>query len=632
MNEQTFSPNTESDDPVHELLREAWALQREGQYRKARRIYRRVLERNPDHADANNLLGLLWIQAGHPGDAIAPIERALKTEPDKSQSHLNLGVALQSIGRLPQARESFIRAIELQPDHVDAIFALGNANRIMGNLKDARRALQRLLEIEPDHIEALCSMGFVEIAQEKFAEAEKQFSEALARDPKHHASKAGYGEALMGQRRFAEAEQWLRKALNDGPASADMHNDLGATLNRLDQADQAVDQFKRALRIDPMHAQARINLGLTLEQLGHLEDAERAYRDTIRSAPGFADAHYHLAHLRTHRSSPDEIKAMKALFGHEAAPEPARIRLAFGLGHALESAGQYAEAFHYMSEAHRLRARTNPFSLETTVQNFSTLRTWFTRERIKSLGGSGVPDERPVLIVGLPRSGTALVEQILASHPQIFGAGETGLLGAAIANLSRQLEQPYPEGLDALPTRVIHEQAEQYLAGLEKRAGSAQRIADTTPMNFLQLGLAAAMFPDARFVHVRRDPMDQCLSIYRQTLGDAHSYSHDLHDLAHFYQLYEQHMEYWHETLPGRIHDVEYEQLVTNPKSEVRQLLEFIGMPNHPACLEFHKTQRLVRAPSASQVRQPLYDSAIGFWKNYADELEPMRQILRPGD
>jgi hypothetical protein len=323
---------------------------------------------------------------------------------------------------------------------------------------------------------------------------------------------------------------------------------------------------------------------------------------------------------------------MQKLLAAPALPDPVKARLAFGLGHALESAGEREAAFQSMQMAHEIRSRTNPFNMESAVQSFSTLRTYFTSRRIAKLQEGGVPDERPVLVIGMPRSGTSLVEQILASHPLVHGAGETGLLGMAAAQLSRRLEQTYPEGLDALPDHVIREQAQQYLAGLEKRAGSAQRIVDTTPMNYLQLGLAAALLPDARFVHCRRDPMDNCLSIYRQMLGDAHSYAHDLHDLGHFYQMYEQLMEHWQEILPGRIHEVSYERLVQDPRGEIRQLLEFCGIPNSPACLEFQQTQRLVRTAAASQVRQPLYDSSIGAWKLYATQLEPLRQILRPGD
>ena len=214
----------------------------------------------------------------------------------------------------------------------------------------------------------------------------------------------------------------------------------------------------------------------------------------------------------------------------------------------------------------------------------------------------------------------------------MHGSGETGLLGQAVVQLATELKQPYPEGLDALPGSSLRKQAEAYLNGLESGAGSAQRIVDTSPMNFMQLGLAAALLPDARFIHVRRDPMDNCLSIYREMLGDMHSYAHDLNDLGDFYQLYEQMMEHWVETLGARMHEITYENLVGDAPGEIRHLLEFCGIPNHPGCLEFHKTERLVSTPAAAQVYQPLYSTSIGAWKRYADHLAPLQAILRPGD
>jgi tetratricopeptide (TPR) repeat protein len=632
MNEQKPIERAPTRERVHELLREAWALHRDGNHRKARKAYRRALELEPDNADANNLMGLLWLQMGQAADALPYIQKALSVQPDSSQSNYNLGVAYVELGQLTEARESFIRAVDLEPDHIDALISLGNVTRLLGILEESARAYRRVLELQPDQVDAMSNLGFLEITRKNFEDAEQLFSQALAQQPGHVRSLAGYGEALIGQRRYQDAEQWLRKALNTVKDSANLHNDLGAVYNHLGRARQAVDQFSQALRIDPMNAQSRLNLGLTLEQIGYLEDAERAYIHTIKSAPGFTDAHFRLAHLCTHASTQDEIDAMRNLFEREGTPIPARVKLAYALGHAYESVGAYSEAFDFISQAHRMRAGRSVFSLEDTVQAFSTLRTFFDRRRIDALRRHGMPDERPVLIVGMPRSGTTLVEQILASHPLVHGSGETGLLGRAVVQLATELKQPYPEGLDALPGSSLRKQAETYLNGLESGAGSAQRIVDTSPMNFMQLGLAAALLPDARFIHVRRDPMDNCLSIYREMLGDMHSYAHDLNDLGDFYQLYEQMMEHWVETLGARMHEITYENLVGDAPGEIRHLLEFCGIPHHPGCLEFHKTERLVSTPAAAQVYQPLYSTSIGAWKRYADHLAPLQAILRPGD
>ncbi len=617
------------EERIHDLLRAAWSHHREGELRKARRLYRRALEIDPGHPDANNLLGLLWLQSGQAADAVTHIETALIAQPENAQSHFNMGQARTELGQLERACQSFNKAYQLQPDNFDALFNLAHAKRMLGRPAEAHALLHTLLEKKPDHAKALSSLGFLELTRQDLEQAEKLFRRALEISDADPRASGGLAEALASQRQDKEAEEVLRKALEKHPKSSNLHNDLGAMLNRSRRAKSAISHLIEALKLDPMHAQARLNLGLVLEQSGHLGEAEQAYLDTIRTAPSFVDAHFQLARLHGRQSTPDEINALRALHNATDVPEATQAMLSFALGYALESVGEHDDAFAAWQEGHRLKAIEQTFSLESAVKSFSRLRNFFSSERIAQLQAGGVPDERPVFVVGMPRSGTTLAEQILASHAKIEGAGETGLLGVAASRLEKQLRTPYPEGLDTLPAKAFRKEAETLLSELERRVGAAQRMVDTTPMNFLQLGLAAALFPDVRIVHCRRDPMDNGLSIFKQVLAEAHSYAHDLRNLGHFYLLYEELMSHWQEVIPGKIYDLHYETLVAEPESEIRRLLEFCGMPYDANCIEFHTTDRVLQTPAAGQVRQPLHTHGVGSWRRYQQPLEPLRRVLQ---
>jgi len=561
--------NKPQPDPsqIQALLQRAWNLHQAGQLEQAETIYRNILSVAPPHPDANNLMGLLCIQAKRPEKAEGFIRTALRSDPENPQSHYNLGIACKDLGRFSDSARHFGRAAKLQPDNAEALSSQGNALRLSGDAVNAVKTLEAAVRLAPAN-----------------------------RGARHN-----LGQAL---------------------------NDLGAGLVKRGETDKATKCFRKSLEYTPNHPRALANLGITLEQQGELAEAARYYQAAIRAKPDFAEPHFFLSHLRTHRSSEKEVSAMRTLLDKAETPEPDRIRLAFGLGFALESSGDYAQAFHYMSEGHRLQGKESGFSLEAESKRFTAVRKMFSAEHIAAMAGAGTDDDRPVFIVGMPRSGTTLTEQILASHPEVHGAGERTRLAEIAKSLAVKNAGDLSHVPDETSTARWRDAARDYLDHVATDAGNARRIIDTTPMNFLNIGVAAILFPRARFIICLREPMDNCLSIYRQYLTGANQYTHQLEHLGGYYLMHRSLVEHWESVLPERVHLLQYEQVIADHEQETRALLEFCGLPFDQRCLAFHQSERVVRSPSAAQVRQPIYATSVESWKHYEKELAPLRRAL----
>jgi len=549
-------------DRFNSGLQKAWSLHQAGQLAAAQQEYQRLLRFQPNQPDVLNLMGLLCIQDGRPSDAEPYILKALQADPDNPQSHYNLGIACANCRRFAEAARQFGRAAELQPGNVEALSSQGNALRLAGQPEAALNVLKAALGIDPRH---------------------------------------------------AGARQNLALALNDA----------GAGRIRAGDTAQAIDRFREALRISPQHAQAHLNLGLTLEQSGQLEQAASCYQAAIRARPDFVDPHFHLAHLRSHRSSSAEIDAMRKLIERSDCTREDRAKLAFGLGFALESVGDFKAAFEAMSEGHRLQSLDSGFSLQHEAQRFRDVKLAFPADH-PALKAAGADGERAIFITGLPRSGTTLAEQVLASHPLVEGRGES----TALMLLAKRLGWPFGGDPARLDVARLRDEGAEFLGRLTHESRAGRRVVDTTPMNFPYLGLATLMLPGARFVHCLRDPMDNGLSIFRQYLTGPRGFEHDLRDLGGFYRLHLDLTDHWQTVLGDRLYLLRYERLVKDPEAEIRRILKFLDLSFDERCLDFHQTDRVVRSPSAGQVRQPLYASSIGAWKRYAEFLQPLADAL----
>ena len=577
-------------DSRHRFLKaldEAHAHHQAGRHRLAETAYLELLRLAADEPVIYNLLGLLYLQTGRASLAVRQIRTALELQPDDSKARFNLALALIDAKSLDEAGTELVHLRKLEPDNVEVLNALGNVERLRGNLESALTLLQGASQQAPEHPGILHNLGLT----------------------------------LMSLRRLEEAVDCLERSTSITP-TAGAFNELGAAQNLAGNPDRAVSAFRKALQIDPNHREAWLNLGITLEQTGDTQAAEVALREAVEKLPNFGAAYYQLMQLSVDLASDEDIQAMRRMIAEQRTSEEDRILLHYGLGHALDRREDYADAFQSFHSAHAIKSKTVKFDVRAHVPRIEQLIHAFSEIRPLQV------DHPPlVFVVGMPRSGTTLAEQILASHSQVTALGEQPLIGEVAVRIANVTGHPFPQGLHEISPNQLAPLAESYAKTYRERAPE-RVLTDTTPTNYLLVGLIATIFPSARFVHCVRHPLDTCLSIYQYPLSDAHGYAHDLATLGTWYSAYRRLIGHWRNLIGFKFYDLQYERLVAHGTSEIRNLLGFCGLEFEEGCLDFHLTRRRVRTPSASQVRRPMHQASVGRWKHYAPYLEPLMTAI----
>ena len=611
-------------------IRAGFAHHQAGRLRRAEALYKKALQKDPDDANALHLLGVVAYQCGEVGQALRLIERALPELPELPDAHLNYGNALREAGRLVEAVASYRRAIALKPDY-------GMAHNNLA------AALNR---------------------QEEFAAGLASAEHAVALIPEFFGAHVNHAAALMGLERFAEAEPLLRRALNLAPDRAETHRDLGWVLAKLGRYDEAVACLRRAIALDPDDPTTHFAFGTTLYLSKDLPGSEAGLRRALALAPDYIVAWHELGTVlrssgrfeealscfrRALDLDPDrpEVYRSLAVTGQRAADEAQlwrleavlasrdrsvsdRISAGFALGMLLDNAECCDEAFPYFAQANALyrqerveagehfdigvlQCQVDDLIKPATPSFFSTAASW------------GNPSEAPVFIVGMPRSGTSLVEQIAASHSRVFGGGELRELGGICETLSAHNPGLPVERWDPAFARQL---ADGHVAYLQALGSGAVRVVDKMPDNIFFLWLIAALFPSARIVLCQRDLRDLCLSCYFHRFTEGHLYAYDLVDCGVRALEIDRLATHCLRVLPLEILVIDYEELISDLEGESRRLIEFLGLGWEPACLDFHRTERPVLTASAWQVRQPLYGRSVGRWRRYARYLSPLLDVL----
>jgi tetratricopeptide (TPR) repeat protein len=369
-----------------------------------------------------------------------------------------------------------------------------------------------------------------------------------------------------------------------------------------------------------------------LKTIGRQAEAIDSYRRATRLRPANSEAWWSLSNLKTFRFEDAEVETMRRQLSAEKLTEEARAQFSFALAKAHEDRGAYTRAFELYAEGNRLRRKLEHYDpVQTEVIN-ERIRTVFHDAFLARHAGQGHPDPAPIFIVGLPRSGSTLIEQILASHSQVDATHELPEAGRLVQRINRERADgiAYPEAARDLAGDQWAALGRAYIDETRKYRHGAPRFTDKMPNNFASIGLLALALPNARFINAHRHPLDTCLSCYRQLFARGQPFTYDLTELGEYYLQYGKMMAHWHEALPGRILDVQYEDMVAGQDSQTRRLLAFCGLPFEDACLRYHETERAIRTASSEQVRQPIYDSSVNFWRNYERELAPLIEILRP--
>jgi len=430
------------------------------------------------------------------------------------------------------------------------------------------------------------------------------------------------GATSMAMARAVDADVYFEKALQLKPDYAVAYRNRAKALSALARHDEAVVCFQQLLQLRSGDANAYNDLGNTLSILGKHDEAKDRYREALALQPDFVEAHRNLSEATLYRSGDEHIAQMRQLIDRPGYGDKERALLNFALGKAHDDLGDFENAFTYFEAGNRvIKSKTN-YDIATDRVAFARLKSRFASDALATMSHEQEEGARqPVFIVGMPRSGTTLVEQILASHSQVYGAGEIGLLGQAVAEAERNSADDFEQQITAV--------REAYLSGIARLDGTQQLVTDKMPSNFLWIGFIVAALPDAKIIHVTRDARATCWSNYRNLFSAGGSnFSHDLADVASYYNLYRDLMSYWQERYPGKIYDLSYESLTEHQEPQTRALLEVLGLEWEDRCLEFYKSRRAVKTASASQVRQKMYQGSSAAWRNYEKYLGPMLEIL----
>jgi len=495
-------------------------------------------------------------------------------------------VAAQSPGRGPDGRRD-----------VQGILADAWRHYQTGRFDDAVAHYERALFLRPDDADAHNKMGLARAAQGHPADAAAHYERALALKPDY----------------------------------ADAHNNLGFALDKQGRTGDAVAHYERALAINPDHPETHNNLGNIRKEQGKFSDALAHYSRAIAIRPDFALAHFNRAEIKTFHHGDADLTALETLAGREGLSEDKETYVQFALAKALEDCGSYVHAFEHLRQGNALKRRQIVYDETSYLKPFQRISALFDSSLFDRLRGEGDPSPAPVFVLGMPRSGSTLIEQILACHPQIHGAGELEDVETASRGVldSSGLPVRFPEFVPALDGAALRRIGQAYLARLPALAHGKSRIVDKLPGNFLKIGLIRLILPNARIIHTVRDPIDTCLSCYSKLFTSGHSYSYDLAELGRCYRSYRELMNHWRSVLPSdAILDVAYEDVVDDLEGQARRLIDYCGLPWDDRCLSFYRTNRPVKTASAVQVRKPLFRTSLQRWRKYEAGLAPLLQEL----
>lgn len=630
------------------------------------RLIEEALRHNDNIALFHANLGEIYRQAGRLDEALRHGERALALDPDLVAAHSNLGIAcydrgdyeraeacqrralaldpyfapaLNNLGSICRARKQpdaamdwYRRAIAANPRYVESLSNLGAVLLEEDRADEAVEPLQRALQLGPNHAEALCNLGMVRNALDQYDAALPLFRKALQIRPDYAEAYIGLARFHHEQEHLAEAERCARRAVELAPQKAEMCSQLGNIYTEMARSDEARAMFEQALKLDPECHEALLGLGHLCLERGDMEQAETLFQQALALKPDSLPARFHLAQVRKVAAGDANLAALEA--AERAARDPAHplspkkwIALHFALGKCYDDSQQYDQAFAHFLEGCRLKRATYEYDANAVAQHFDAIIGTFDPITLERLRGAGDASTLPIFVLGMPRSGTTLTEQILASHPAVHGAGE---LPDLLAIAQRPVNGAgYPGNIRALDRAQLTAWGADYVAGLRRQAPQARHITDKMPANFFAVGLIHLMLPNAKIIHVKRNPVDTCLSCFTRLFNRKQNQTYDLAELGRYYVDYVRLMDHWRALLPaGAFLDVQYEEIVAEPEAQARRLLDYCGLEWNAACLDFHRHRRAIRTASVTQVRQPIYRSSVERWRHYEQHLGPLLDAL----
>ncbi|MBV9992880.1 MAG: sulfotransferase [Alphaproteobacteria bacterium] len=615
----------------HALLLLARARLAQGNIQGAREILEPLAKAHPNAAATHHALGEVLAALGDSKGAIKALKRATELQPQNAHAWRKLGDQLVLIGDTAGADTAYalnIKASVHEPKLIEAATAL-----VENRLAVAERLLREFLKDSPNDVAAIRMLAETGARLGAYEDAENLLARALELNPAFAAARHNYAMVLHKQMKSLEAVAETDKLLADDPANPSYRALKSAALVRIGEYPRAIESYEALLKEHPELPKAWMSYAHCLKTVGRTEDSLACYRKSIAMLPSLGEAYWSMANLKTFRFTDDEVAAMQAQLARGDIADEDRYHLHFALGKALEDKGEYEASFEHYAQGNALRRKDLRYDAATIGEHVARTIEVFSPAFLKSREGWGSPAPDPIFVVSLPRSGSTLIEQILASHSMVEGTMELPDIHAIARGLEgRKVNRPgidYPLVFEKLAPERLRELGEEYLrrASVQRKSGRPFFV-DKMPNNFLHLGFIHLILPNAKIVDARRNPMACCFSNFKQHFARGQGFAYDLADIGRYWRDYAKVMAHFDAALPGRVHRVFYEDMVADPETQIRALLDYCGLPFEETCLRYYETDRAVRTASSEQVRRPIFTDQVEQWRHYEEWLEPLKTAL----
>lgn len=620
-------------DPEHQV--QLWYLIAVAQryshaFNQALKSIDQLLKIEQTHSRAYQEQGYLYIALAKPQQATTAFEQATTLNPcllASWQELIELYRQAQQMDKVQHAANAMAKLKSLPP----ALLAVTELIH-EGKLLKAEQICRQFLQQNKRHIEGMCLLADIGIELKIYDDAEFLLASALELNPNHIYARSQYLNLLLRLGKYKAAEQQVEKLLIDQPQNISFKVAKANALTGLGEIEQAIELYQQAIQEDENIAGFHLQLGHALKAEGNINEAVKAYQKAYQLKPNYGDAFWSLANTKTYRFSDNEIAQMQTQQASENLAIADKVQLYFATGKALEDRKQYNQAFQAYQQGNDLQHAHNGFDIRKIEQQVDEQIKYCTAELFQNRGQLGLNAPDAIFIVGLPRAGSTLLEQILASHSQVDGTMELhNILGLASRlrgrNPTDQASQ-YPKNLAEINPDYFARFGQQFIDETRVYREKAPYFIDKMPNNFLHIGLIRLILPNAKIIDARRSPMACCFSGFKQLFAEGQDFSYNLEDIGRYYQAYLKLMAHWQTVLPGFVLTINHEDVVDDLEQQVRRILDFCGLEFEQSCVDFHKTKRTIKTPSSEQVRQPIYKSATEQWKNFEQHLAPLKQVL----
>jgi predicted Zn-dependent protease len=649
---------------IEEGVRRLRALQKDGRHAEALRDARVMIGDAPQNRDLLLILAISLRHLGRIPEALETLQRLEQLHPRFSRLHQERGLCHVGLKDAPRAIEALLISVNINPALPASWSMLAGLYRLTGDTPNAATAAEHVATLKTlppevvtatslfsdgdltpaeaimrgfllrhgDHPEAMRLLARIGMARDVLDDAELLLEAVLRQAPDHRAARLDYAQTLVRRHKYVQAREQIDRLMALEPGNLEYRSLAATAFVGLGDNESAIALYRGVLAERPGDPDVHLWLAHALKTVGQVPEAIEAYRAAAAARPDFGDAYWSAANLKLYRFTDDELGRMRAQEASSTIALVDRQHLCFALGKALEDRGETAESWRYYERGNALKRAESRYRPEIIETNTARQIEVCTREFFDRRAGWGDPRPDPIFILGLPRSGSTLLEQILASHSQMEGTQELADVQRFVLELQGRdpdLDNPrYPAVLARMPREAFRSLGERYLADTRVYRTDRPSFIDKMPNNFRHIGLIHLMLPNARIIDARREPMACCFSNFKQLFAQGQEFTYSLEDIARYYRTYLDLMRHWDQALPGRILRVHHEDVVENLEASVQRILDHCGLPFEPACVEFHKTRRSVRTPSSEQVRQPIFRGGLDQWKKFEAWLAPLKTAL----